>query len=160
LPHYGSTPDADWQGVRYPERATQTTGEVDAVRVEIRTQRREQMVDITSEVRQAVRESGVTSGYAIVYCPHTTAGITVNEAADPDVAADILAGLARLVPPEGPWRHAEGNSDAHLKSTLVGVSTLVPVMASSLALGTWQGVFLCEFDGPRTRAVVVSVHAE
>jgi secondary thiamine-phosphate synthase enzyme len=129
------------------------------MRFELRTHSREAMVDITGQVRDAIARSGVATGHALVYCPHTTAGITINEAADPDVAADILAGLARLVPADGPWRHAEGNSDAHLKATLVGSGVMVPVADGRPLLGTWQGVFFCEFDGPRTRSVSVTVHA-
>ena len=128
------------------------------MRFEVRTSAREQMVDITERVRDAVARAGTASGRALVFCPHTTAGITINEAADPDVAADILAGLSRLVPPAGPWRHAEGNSDAHIKATLVGSSVEVPVAEGRPVLGTWQGVFFCEFDGPRTRSVSVTVH--
>lgn len=128
------------------------------MRFEVRTRVREQMVDVTRQVAEAVEASGVTDGHALVYCPHTTAGLTINEAADPDVAADILRGLARLVPADGPWRHAEGNADAHIKATIVGSGVEVPVVGGRLALGTWQGVFLCEFDGPRTRSVIVSVH--
>lgn len=129
------------------------------MRFEIHTQRREQMVDITREIKDAVEASGVPRGRVLVYCPHTTAAVTVNEAADPDVPADILAGLAALVPAEGPWRHREGNSDAHLKATLVGASVDIPIIEGRLALGTWQGVFLCEFDGPRVRSLTVSVCA-
>ena len=126
---------------------------------EVRTQQREQMVDITAEVAAAVREAGVGSGQVLVYCPHTTAGLTVNEAADPDVRADIIDGLRRLVPKSGGWRHAEGNADAHLKASLMGSSVTVPLEGGKLALGTWQGVFLCEFDGPRRRTVRVCVTA-
>jgi len=92
--------------------------------------------------------------------PHTTAGLTINENADPDVARDILAGLARLVPATGDYRHAEGNSDAHLKASLVGSSVTVPVVDGRLALGTWQGIYFCEFDGPRRRHVLVGFAGE
>jgi secondary thiamine-phosphate synthase enzyme len=129
------------------------------VRFEVHTQRREQMMDVTQEIRQAVDESDVVRGRVLVYCPHTTAAVTVNEAADPDVPADILSGLTAIVPSDGPWRHAEGNSDAHLKATLVGASVDIPIIDGQLALGTWQGVFLCEFDGPRRRTLTVHVHA-
>lgn len=129
------------------------------MRFEVRTHARDEMVDITRQIADVVTGSGVERGAVLVYCPHTTAGVTVNEAADPDVAADILAGLARLVPADGPWRHAEGNSAAHIKATLVGSSVQVPIADGRLALGTWQGVFLCEFDGPRTRSVSVAVSA-
>lgn len=130
------------------------------MRIELRTERRGQLVDVTAEVRRIVAGSGVADGTALVYCTHTTAGVTINEAADPDVAADILDGLARLVPAHGGWRHAEGNSDAHIKATLVGSSVLVPVIDGELALGTWQGIFFCEFDGPRRRSLVVTVSGE
>ena len=127
------------------------------MRFEVHTQRREQMLDVTAEIRQAVGRSEVKHGMVLIYCPHTTAAVTVNEAADPDVPADIIGGLATLVPRDGSWQHREGNSDAHLKATLVGASVAVPVVDGKLTLGTWQGVFLCEFDGPRTRSLVVSV---
>lgn len=127
------------------------------MRLDLNSQRREQMIDITEQVQRSVAAAGIRTGAALIYCPHTTAAITVNEAADPDVAADILAGLSRLAPHQVGWRHAEGNSDAHLKSSLVGASELVPVSEGRLALGTWQGVFLCEFDGPRRRTVNVIV---
>ncbi len=127
------------------------------MRFEVHTQRREQMLDVTAEIRQAVGRSEVKHGMVLIYCPHTTAAITVNEAADPDVPADIIGGLAALVPRDGAWQHREGNSDAHLKATLVGASVAIPVVDGKLTLGTWQGVFLCEFDGPRTRSLVVSV---
>ena len=127
------------------------------MRFEVHTQRREQMLDVTAEIRQAVGRSEVKHGMVLIYCPHTTAAVTVNEAADPDVPADIIGGLAALVPRDGAWQHREGNSDAHLKATLVGASVAIPVVDGKLTLGTWQGVFLCEFDGPRTRSLVVSV---
>lgn len=123
---------------------------------EVRTGARSQLVDITSRVREAVRKTGMREGLCQVYIPHTTAGVTVNEAADPDVAADILEHLERLVP-RGSYRHREGNADAHIKASLVGFSATLPVAGGDLALGTWQGIFLCEFDGPRLRRVVVSV---
>ncbi len=127
------------------------------VRIDLHTDRRETLSDITPQVAQAVAESGVTEGWAQVYCPHTTAGVTVNEHADPDVARDIVDGLARLVPAGAAWRHVEGNADAHVKATLVGPSVTVPVENGRLVLGTWQGVFFCEFDGPRSRHVLITV---
>jgi len=127
------------------------------VAIEIRTQRREQLIDITGQVAGVLAASGVAEGIAHVWCPHTTAAITVNEAADPSVAEDIVAGLGRLVPRHAAWRHAEGNADAHLKASLVGVSVSVPVSDGRLVLGTWQGIFFCEFDGPRTRRIEVRV---
>jgi secondary thiamine-phosphate synthase enzyme len=121
----------------------------------LRTRSRTALVDITSEVHEAVRELGIEDGAVVVYVPHTTAGVTVNESADSDVAADIERKLAELVPASGRYDHAEGNSDAHIKSTLVGCSQVLLVQGGRLVLGTWQGVFFCEFDGPRTRQVVV-----
>jgi secondary thiamine-phosphate synthase enzyme len=123
----------------------------------VRTGRREEFVDVTADVAAAVRDSGVRDGVAHVYVSHTTAGVTINESADPAVKRDILTALARLVPHQGDYRHAEGNSDAHVKSSLMGASASVPVADGKLALGTWQGVFFCEFDGPRMRTVRVTV---
>lgn len=128
------------------------------MRLEVHTQRREQMVDVTARVREIVAGCGIDSGIVVVSSAHTTAGVTVNEAADPDVQADILAGLRRLVPEDGGWRHAEGNSDAHLKTTLVGCSAVLPIVGGAPVLGTWQGIYLCEFDGPRRRWLTVLVN--
>ena len=119
----------------------------------IRTRDRSEMVDITSQVEGELRRSGLEDGVCFIYVPHTTAGITINENADPSVIADIQATLNRLVPWEGPYSHLEGNSAAHIKSTLVGNSVMVLVESGRLKLGTWQGIFLCEFDGPRSRRV-------
>lgn len=130
------------------------------MRLEVHTQLREQMVDVTRQVREVVSASGVQEGMVLVHSAHTTAGVTINEAADPDVPADILAGLSRLVPKDAAWRHAEGNSDAHLKTSLVGASVTIPVIGGQMALGTWQGIFLCEFDGPRGRSVTVVVSGQ
>lgn len=127
------------------------------MRLEMHTQRREQMIDVTRQVQEVVTESGVSSGVALIFSPHTTAAVTITESADPDVVSDVLAGLAVLVPREGQWLHAEGNSDAHLKAVVVGSSISVPVADGRLALGTWQGIFLCEFDGPRRRTLSVTV---
>jgi secondary thiamine-phosphate synthase enzyme len=123
----------------------------------VRTDRREQLVDITRDVATAVAASGVACGIAHVFCTHTTAGLTINENADPDVARDLLAGLGRLAPRSGGWKHAEGNSDAHLKATLVGAGAVVPIDDGRLLLGRWQAIYLCEFDGPRSRSVSVTV---
>lgn len=125
----------------------------------VKTSERCQLVDITGEVRRAVQASGVRDGLCLVWCPHTTAGITVNENADPDVPADLLMGLARVVDARWPFRHGEGNSDAHLKSSLVGCERTIAVRGGELRLGTWQGIWFCEFDGPRTRRVEVTVIA-
>jgi len=132
-------------------------------RFTLSTTRREEFLDITAEVaallKDLVRESGLSEGAALVYSPHTTAGITINEGADPDVKRDMLAHLAHLVPLSGEagshFRHAEGNSDAHIKTSLMGPSQLVPVSGGRLQLGTWQKIYFCEFDGPRRRTVLV-----
>jgi secondary thiamine-phosphate synthase enzyme len=119
----------------------------------IRTRDRSEMVDITSQVEGELRRSGLEDGVCFIYVPHTTAGITINENADPSVIADIQATLNKLVPWEGPYSHREGNSAAHIKSTLVGNSVMVLIESGRLKLGTWQGIFFCEFDGPRSRKV-------
>jgi len=119
--------------------------------IEVRSTQREQWIPITSQVEEAVQKSGLQDGACLVYVPHTTAAVTINENADPDVASDLLMGLARLVPHSWPFQHGEGNSDAHIKSTLVGCSVLIPVRKGRLQLGTWQGVYFGEFDGPRRR---------
>jgi secondary thiamine-phosphate synthase enzyme len=118
---------------------------------------REQLRVITAEVKDAISESGVRDGLCVVYCPHTTAGITINENADPDVARDLLLGLNKAFPDRSEFRHAEGNSSAHLKAACVGSSVSVIVERGSPALGTWQGIYFCEFDGPRRRDFFVSV---
>ena len=113
-------------------------------------------VEITARVRQIVRESGIEEGLCVVYCPHTTAAITINENADPDVVRDLKLALADIFPDRCDFKHAEGNSAAHLKSSAIGASETIPVTGGAMALGTWQGIYLCEFDGPRTRRVVVT----
>ncbi|MDO4270819.1 MAG: secondary thiamine-phosphate synthase enzyme YjbQ [Eubacteriales bacterium] len=118
---------------------------------------REGLYDVTDLVCQAIRESGAQSGAAVVYCPHTTAGITINENADPDVRHDLLLGLREAFPDRAAFRHCEGNSAAHLKSSCVGVSRTVLIEDGRPLLGTWQGVYFCEFDGPRTRRFQVKV---
>ena len=125
--------------------------------VEVPTGSRTQLLDITGIVADELAKTGIQNGTCQVYMPHTTAGLTINENADPDVARDILSWLARLVPVTGDFRHAEGNSDAHIKASLVGFSVTVPVIDGRLALGTWQGVYFCEFDGPRHRHVLVGI---
>lgn len=123
---------------------------------EVRTARRTQFVEITAQVRQAVRAAGLQSGIVVVYCPHTTAAITIQENADPDVVHDLLLWLNHHIPQDVPgFRHAEGNSDSHIKSSLVGSSATVLVDNGELVLGTWQGIYFCEFDGPRGRTVMV-----
>ena len=128
--------------------------------IDVRSKRREEWILITSQVQAALRESGLRNGACLVFVPHTTAGVTINENADPDVGDDLLTGLSRLIPHTWPFRHAEGNSDAHLKSSLVGCSVIVPVRDGRLQLGTWQGIFFGEFDGPRHRTCYVQFLAE
>ncbi|MGA2429516.1 MAG: secondary thiamine-phosphate synthase enzyme YjbQ [Candidatus Acidiferrum sp.] len=123
----------------------------------VKTRRRTQLVDVTELVEREVGESGVDSGVCYVYVPHSTAGVMINEHADPDVASDLEGIFDRLVPHAGPYRHAEGNTDSHAKTVMVGTSQVVFVEKGKLALGTWQGVFLCEFDGPRERKIWVKV---
>jgi secondary thiamine-phosphate synthase enzyme len=122
---------------------------------DLATRARSDLIPVTEQVRRAVRDSGVKRGLCLVSAPHTTAGILVNENADPDVAADILGFFDRLVPPDQRFRHAEGNSDAHCKAALAGPSVALPIRDGELALGTWQGVFFAEFDGPRRRRFCV-----
>jgi secondary thiamine-phosphate synthase enzyme len=123
--------------------------------LQVKTGSRVEFVDITSRVRDVISKSGVKDGIAVVYVSHTTAGITINEAADPSVVADINMKLSGLVPYSDAYRHAEGNSDAHIKSSLMGSSVHLIIAGGTPVLGTWQGVFFCEFDGPRTRKVLV-----
>lgn len=124
-------------------------------RLSVRSTSRSHFVDITDRVRDAIADMGIATGVATVFVPHTTAGITLNENADPDVTADIQAGLERFVPWSAGYRHVEGNSAAHIKASLMGSSVRVPVEEGRLKLGTWQAIYLCEFDGPRTREVWV-----
>jgi secondary thiamine-phosphate synthase enzyme len=122
----------------------------------VRTSYRDEFVDITERVQEAVEELGLRDGFALVYVPHTTAGVTINEGADPAVRRDLLKALARIVPQDEAYEHAEGNSPAHVKASLMGSSVLVPVERGTLKLGRWQSVYLCEFDGPRSRSVWVA----
>ena len=125
---------------------------------EVRTPSRDAMIDITPSVAAAIDTAGVSDGLVHVYVPHTTAGVTINENADPDVIHDVLAALDEAVPHrQSFYRHSEGNSAAHVKSSMMGCSATVPVAAGQMTLGTWQSVFFCEFDGPRTRRVIVTV---
>ena len=125
--------------------------------IEIRTKSRQEFVDLTAEVGRLVAASGVKDGICVVAVPHTTAGVTVNENADPDVRADMDMALRRIVPDALPYAHGEGNSPAHVKASLVGSSTSLVVEGGKIRLGTWQGIFFCEFDGPRTRRAWVQV---
>ena len=124
----------------------------------VSTRKRCQMVDITRQVADIIAASGIAAGEVVVYCPHTTAAITINENADPDVVGDILLTLDELVPQaRAGYRHSEGNSDAHVKSSLVGCSETIILKGGKMLLGTWQAIFFCEFDGPRTRKVHLQV---
>ncbi len=128
----------------------------------VQTRAAHDLVDVTAEIQGALRKAGVTDGILVAYVPHTTAGITIQENADPDVRTDLLLALENAVPARpvrGTYRHAEGNSDAHVKASLVGSSVTIIVERGDLLLGTWQGVYLCEFDGPRTRTVQMKVIA-
>ncbi len=121
--------------------------------IEIRTTSQTELVDITGRVQDAVKKLKISDGICYVYVPHTTAGLTINENADPSVKGDIIMALDMVIAAEFPYRHGEGNSPAHVKASLVGSSTSVFVESGRLVLGTWQGIFFCEFDGPRTRRV-------
>ena len=128
--------------------------------LKIKTDRRTQLLEVTAQVQQALEQSQVTDGVCYVYVPHTTAGVMINECADPDVATDLEGAFDRLIPFAGPYRHAEGNSDSHMKSVLVGASQAIFVERGHLVLGRWQGIFFCEFDGPRERRLQVKVVAD
>jgi secondary thiamine-phosphate synthase enzyme len=126
-------------------------------RISIKTRLREEFVNITSLVKKAISESGIKDGLCVVYVPHTTAAITINESADSDVVRDVITRLSTLVPHSGDYHHSEGNSDAHIKSSIIGNSRVLIVENGNIVLGTWEGIFFCEFDGPRTRQVYVKV---
>ena len=123
----------------------------------VKTHRRAEFIDVTDTVRGAVAESEVSEGVCYVYVPHTTAGVTINESADPAVQADILRKLEDLIPRDDGFRHAEGNSDSHIKASLMGSTVVIPIESGRLALGTWQAIYFCEFDGSRTRSLLVKV---
>ncbi|NOQ51176.1 MAG: YjbQ family protein [Desulfuromonadaceae bacterium] len=123
----------------------------------VATELRIQLLEITREINQIVSSSGIKEGLAILFVPHTTAAVTINENADPDVATDMVAGLNRLVPQENNYRHLEGNSAAHIKSSLIGTSEQLIIRNGKLLLGTWQGIYFCEFDGPRTRKLQIKL---
>ena len=123
----------------------------------VSTSERVDLVDITSQVAQEVAKSSVGTGTVTIYVPHTTCGVTINESADPDVARDIKMHLAKLVPQNGGFKHYEGNSDSHIKTSMIGSSENIFIESGKLVLGTWQGIFLCDFDGPRTRKVYMKI---
>lgn len=119
--------------------------------IKVNTKNRVEMIDITSEIKEIVDKSGIDKGIVVLKVPHTTAGITINENADPDVKEDIIGQLQKLIPYKNDYQHLEGNSDAHIKSTLVGTDETIIIKNGHMFLGRWQGIFFCEFDGPRTR---------
>jgi len=125
--------------------------------ISVKTGSRNEMVDITSSVQKEISKAGVDEGLCVVYVPHTTAGVTINEGADPAVCTDIVSKLNDLVPPNAGYRHMEGNADSHIKASLVGSSVTVLVEKGRLVLGTWQKIFFCEFDGPRSRKVFIKI---
>lgn len=125
--------------------------------INVKSRARTEFINITEKVQELVTESGVVGGVCYIYTPHTTAGITINEGADPSVQQDIQNTLNRLIPFEADYQHREGNSDAHIKSTLTGVSKTVFIDEGRLLLGTWQAIYFCEFDGPRHRRVAVKI---
>jgi secondary thiamine-phosphate synthase enzyme len=125
--------------------------------IHIKTQAKEEFINITHEVQSAVRNSGTKNGVCIVFIPHTTAGITINENADPDVKNDLLMWLKEMASDSLPWRHSEGNSPAHVKASLLGSSVHIIVEGGDLHLGTWQGIYFCEFDGPRQRSIFIEI---
>ncbi len=129
--------------------------------ISIRTEKRSEMVDITNKIVTLIAHEGITDGQVTVYCPHTTGAITINENADPDVIHDLLLTFNELFPKDRPgYRHVEGNSDSHCKSSLIGPSEQILIKDGHLVLGTWQGVYFCEFDGPRTRRVIIQISGE
>ncbi len=127
--------------------------------LDLATKQRCEMLDVTAEVKDLVAKSGVRSGLCVVFCPHTTAGITINENSDPDVRADFLFALERAVPNSG-FKHSEGNSDAHVKASMIGSSATIVIADGKLQLGRWQAIYLCEFDGPRRRLVWVKIQSD
>jgi secondary thiamine-phosphate synthase enzyme len=125
--------------------------------ITINTARRIECVELDKDIQRVVTESGIQEGCVVLYCPHTTAALTINENADPSVVFDILNTTEKLVPPHAGYSHSEGNSDAHIKSSLFGPSLTIPISESRVCLGTWQGIFFCEFDGPRKRKVWIQI---
>jgi len=126
--------------------------------ISVKTKTKTELIDITSKIHDTVRSSGIIEGICMLYVPHTTAAVTINESADPSVKTDIMMILNRIVPWKAEYRHLEGNSPAHVKSTMVGASELIAIENERLVLGKWQGIFFCEFDGPRTRKIHVNFY--
>ncbi|MCK9604285.1 MAG: secondary thiamine-phosphate synthase enzyme YjbQ [Candidatus Omnitrophica bacterium] len=129
-------------------------------KIDIKTNKRADLIDITAEVEKRVAKSKITDGVCFVFCPHTTAGLTINENADPSVKSDIVQALNKLVPANAGYAHSEGNADSHIKSSLFGASLSIFIAAGHLVLGTWQGIYFCESDGPRSREVWVKIIQE
>jgi secondary thiamine-phosphate synthase enzyme len=125
----------------------------------VKTEQQTQLIDITAKIRTALQPQDIQNGYCFLFVPHTTAAVTINESADPSVKSDMLMVLNQIIPWEAGYRHLEGNSAAHIKSTLVGASETIAIENGQLVLGTWQGIFFCEFDGPRTRKIHVRLMA-
>ncbi len=125
--------------------------------INVKSRTRTEFIDITEKIQEIINEEGVKEGVCYIYIPHTTAGVTINEGADPSVQRDIITTLNRLIPFEGDYHHREGNADAHIKSTLVGISQVVFIESGRLSLGTWQAIYFCEFDGPRHRRVHIKI---
>lgn len=125
--------------------------------ISVSTSRRNEFVDVTGEVSKVVKESGVKEGYVHLYVPHTTAAVTINENYDPSVKSDILNKLSDVIPAGAGYAHAEGNADSHIKASIIGSSEFVPITDGDISLGTWQGIFFCEFDGPRSRRMLIQV---
>ena len=126
--------------------------------ISVKTSSRIDMVDITPSIQKEISASGITDGICVAYVPHTTSGITINEGADPDVCRDIIKKLNELVPPDAGYRHMEGNADSHIKASMIGSSVTVLIENGCLVLGTWQKIFFCEFDGPRSRKTYVKTY--
>lgn len=129
-------------------------------KINVRTKSRTEFIDITREIRRIVKESGISDGIVTVFIPHTTAAVTINENADPDVVSDIIMEINKIIPFHDSYKHFEGNSAAHIKSSLFGVSESIIIADGELLLGTWQGIYFCEFDGPRHRKVYVKINAD
>ena len=132
----------------------------DLIYLDVKTKRRNHFIDVTSKIQKVVAESEIKDGTVELFVPHTTAAITINENADPSVKSDIISYLEKLIPHNGQFSHAEGNSDAHIKSSLIGTRLSIFVSGGEPVLGTWQGIYFCEFDGPRNRKLIVNVKSD
>ncbi|MFW6123651.1 MAG: secondary thiamine-phosphate synthase enzyme YjbQ [Acidobacteriota bacterium] len=128
--------------------------------LQIETNQKEELIDMTSQIQEAVQSSGINNGVCVVYVPHTTAGVAINENADPSVKQDILMALRKMIPDSLPYTHAEGNSPSHVKASVIGSSVEILIKNTHLVLGTWQGIFFCEFDGPRQRKIHIQTIKE